>query len=171
MHKQGHVQNNGVPFELARLPNEFTVVNGIVDFFEIQKGVNTVVTVQAGNNRHESPPDAFMQTRVSSNCRAPLGRVCTVKFGDGWFLDLNIDGKKQKREKSACHQSQTNPGVQRLSASLDAARPTLSRTSSKKQSYLSPQSGDSASCSGSSGPDHMHILDAWHARLQQLAWQ
>ena len=58
------------------------------------------VTVQAGHFRHKSPPDAFTQVRVSSNCRVLFGRVCTVEFGDDWFLDFNIDGLHQGRERN-----------------------------------------------------------------------
>ena len=63
---------NKIPFELARLPNELDVVDGIVELFEIQKGVNMMPS-----RRQKLPATA--ESHHTVEC-------------DDWFLDFDIDG-------------------------------------------------------------------------------
>ena len=53
VHQKGHVQDNGIPFELESLVHEFHVVDGTVKLRKVLKDVHTVFPTQASNFRHE----------------------------------------------------------------------------------------------------------------------
>ena len=91
MHQKGHIQDDGIPFELARLLYDFHIVYKVIKLLKVKK-VSTqcfpVTQTTSDTNRLLIPPT---QARTPSNSRVPPSRMSTVKIGDDRFLDFHID--------------------------------------------------------------------------------